>query len=41
MKSASVIFISRTEAITCPPQIVTLRGCEERTGAQRGVKVAP
>jgi len=41
MRSASAIFMSRTEAITCLPQIVTLRGCEERMGAQRGTKVAP
>jgi len=41
MRSASAIFMSRTEAITCPVQIVTLRGCEERMGAQRGTKVAP
>jgi len=33
--------MSRTEAITCLPQIVTLRGCEERMGDQRGTKVAP
>ena len=31
--SASVIFMSRTETITCLLQIVTLRGCEERMGA--------
>ena len=30
MRSASAIFMSRTEAITCLPQIVTLRGCAER-----------
>ena len=30
MKSASAIFMSRTEAIKFLPQIVTLRGCEER-----------
>jgi len=41
MKSASVIFMPRTEAITCLPQIVTLCGCNERIGAQRGTKVAP
>ena len=41
MRSASAIFMSRTEAITCLPQIVTLRGCEERMGDQRGTKVAP
>jgi len=34
MRSASVIFISRTEAIKCLPQIVTLRGCEERMGTK-------
>ena len=28
--------MSRTEAITCLPQIITLRGCEERMGDQRG-----
>ena len=33
--------MSRTEAITCLPQIVTLRGCEERMRDQRGTKVAP
>ena len=26
--------MSRTEAITCVPQIVTLRGCEKRMGDQ-------
>ena len=41
MRSASAIFMSRTEAITCLPQIITLRGCEERMGDQRGTKVAP
>jgi len=41
MRSASVIFMSQTEAITCLPQIVTLCGCEERMGDQRGTKVAP
>jgi len=30
MISASAMFMSHTEAITCLPQIVTLRGCEER-----------
>ena len=34
MRSASVIFMSRTEAITCLLQIVTLHGCEERMGDQ-------
>ena len=32
--------MSRTEAITCLPQIVTLPGYEERMGDQRGKKVA-
>jgi len=32
MRSASVIFMSRTEAIMCLPQIITLHGCEERMG---------
>jgi len=41
MRSASAIFMSRTEATTCLPQIITLCGCEERMGAQRGTKVAP
>jgi len=41
MKSASAIFMSRTKAITCLPQIVTLRGCEERMGDKRSTKVAP
>ena len=41
VKSASVICISCTEAITCLLQIITLRGCEERMGDQRGTKVAP
>ena len=41
MRSASAIFISRTEAITCLPQIVTLRSSEERMGDQRVTKVAP
>ena len=41
MRSASTIFMSRTEAIMCLLQIVTLSGCEERMGAQRGIKVAP
>ena len=27
--------MSRTEAISCLPQIVTLRGCEESKGVQR------
>jgi len=38
MRSASAIFMSRTEAIVST-QIVTLHGCEERTEAQRGTKV--
>ena len=41
MSSASAIFMSRTEAIKCLSQIVTFCGCEERTGDQRGTKVAP
>jgi len=41
MKSASSIFMSSTEVITCLPQIITLCGCEERMGDQRGTKVAP
>jgi len=41
MRSASVIFMSRTEAIMCLPQIVTLHSCEERMGDQKGTKVAP
>ena len=44
MRSAPAIFMSRTEAITCLPQIVTLRSCEERMGDQRSTKestVAP
>jgi len=41
MRSAAAIFMSHTKAITCLPQIVTLCGCEERMGAQRGTKVAP
>ena len=40
MRSATAICMSHTEAIMCPPQIVTLRGCEERMGDQRGTKVA-
>jgi len=40
MRSASAIFMSRTEVIMCLLQIVTLRGCEERMGDQRGTKVA-
>jgi len=41
MRSASVILMSRMEAIMCLPQIVTLRSCKERMGDQRGTKVAP
>ena len=41
MRSASAIFVSRTEAIMCLPQIVTLCGFEERMGDQRSIKVAP
>jgi len=37
MRSASTIFMSCTEAI---PQIITLQGCEEKLGDQRGTKVA-
>jgi len=33
--------MSRTEAITGLPQIVTLRGCEERMGDQQGTRVSP
>ena len=38
MKSASTIFLSRTEAIMCLLQIATLRGCEERMGGTKGYK---
>jgi len=38
MKSASAIFMSHTEAITCLPQIITFRGCEERMGGTKGYK---
>ena len=41
MRSASVIFMSHTEAIICLPQISSIHGCEEKMGAQRGTKVAP
>ena len=41
MRSASAIFMSRTEAIMCLPQIVTLRGFEEKMGDQKGTKVSP
>ena len=40
MRSALAIFMSCTEAIMCLPQIVNLRGCEERMRAQRGTKIA-
>ena len=38
MRSASAIFVSHTEAIMCLPQIVTLRGCEEKYGRSKGYK---
>jgi len=39
MRSASAIFMPRTEAITRLPQIVTLRGCEElKNGRSKGYK---
>jgi len=41
MRSASAIFMSRTEAITCLLQIVTLHSCEERMGDETGTKVVP
>jgi len=41
MRGTSAIFVSRTEAITCLLQIITLRGCEERMGDQWSTKVAP
>ena len=34
MRSVSVIFMSRIEAIMCLLQIVTIRSCEERMGDQ-------
>ena len=40
-RSASATFMSCNEAIMCLPQIITLRGCEESMGDQRGTKVAP
>ena len=40
MKSASVIFMARTEAMMWLWQIVTSCGCEERVRAQRHTKVA-
>ena len=30
--------MSRTEAILCLPQIITLRGCEEKNGRSEGYK---
>ena len=30
--------MSRTEAISCLPQIVTLGGCEEKNGRSKGHK---
>ena len=30
--------MSRSEAILCLPQIVTLRGCEEKNGRSKGYK---
>ena len=30
--------MSRTEAISCLPQIVALRGCEEKDGKSKGYK---
>ena len=39
MRSASAIFMPCTEAVTCLLQIVTLCGCEEKMGDQRGTKV--
>ena len=38
MRSTFAIFMSHIMRL---PQIVTLRGCEERIGAQRGTNVAP
>jgi len=38
MKNATAIFMSHTEAITCLPQIITLRGCEEKNGRSKGYK---
>ena len=38
MRSASAIFMSHTEAITCQLQIIS---CEESMGDQRDTKVAP
>ena len=38
MRSASAIFMSRTKAISCLPQIITLRGCEEKNGRSKGYK---
>ena len=36
--SASAIFMTRTEAIMCLPQIVTLCDCEERMGGTKEYK---
>ena len=38
MKSGSETFMSCIEAITCLPQIITLRCCEERMGHTKGYK---
>jgi len=35
---AREIFMSHTETITCLPQIITLRGCEEKYGRSKGYK---
>ena len=40
MRSASTIFMPHSEAIICLLQIVTLHGCEEKMGDQRGTKFA-
>ena len=40
MRNGSAIFMSHNEAIMCLSQIVTLRGCKERMGAQKGINVA-
>ena len=40
MRSALAICMSRTEAITCLPQIVILHGCEERMRDQRGMTLS-
>ena len=39
MRSTSALLMSYTEAVMCLPQIVTLRGCEERMRAQKDTKV--